>query len=282
MLHYCVTACSLAFAKEGYSVVLAGRRLGPLQETAQEIEAFGARSLVVCTDVTSHASVVNLFDATTQAFGRLDVLFNNAGRGMPGVPLEDVSLEAWKSVIDVNLTGSFLCTQQAFKIMKAQQPMGGRIINNGSISADRPRPNSAAYTASKHAISGLTKSTALDGRQFNIACGQVHYYYHYYSHYHHGCYYCHYHYHYYCHCCYHHHHYRNCHHRQIDIGNAVTSMTAQMSRGVPQADGSLKEEPTMPVDDVARAVMYMSSLSLDANVLLMTVMATKMPLVGRG
>lgn len=233
-------ACSLAFAKEGYSVVLAGRRLGPLQETAQEIEAFGARSLVVCTDVTSHASVVNLFDATTQAFGRLDVLFNNAGRGMPGVPLEDVSLEAWKSVIDVNLTGSFLCTQQAFKIMKAQQPMGGRIINNGSISADRPRPNSAAYTASKHAISGLTKSTALDGRQFNIACGQ------------------------------------------IDIGNAVTSMTAQMSRGVPQADGSLKEEPTMPVDDVARAVIYMSSLSLDANVLSMTVMATKMPLVGRG
>jgi NAD(P)-dependent dehydrogenase (short-subunit alcohol dehydrogenase family) len=165
-------ACTLAFAKEGYAVVLAGRRLGPLEETAKEVQALGAEALVVATDVSSKDSVASLFAETKSKFGRVDVLFNNAGRGMPGVLLEDVSIEDWQSVVDINLTGVFLCTQEAFKLMKDQQPMGGRIINNGSISADRPRPNSAAYVATKHAVTGLTKASSLDGRKYNIAVGE--------------------------------------------------------------------------------------------------------------
>ena len=192
------------------------------------------------TDVTDEASVRALFEATRRAFGRLDVLFNNAGTGAPPVPIEDLTFEQWRRVVDVNLTGPFLCTREAFRLMKDQDPRGGRIINNGSISAYTPRPNSAPYTATKHAITGLTKSTALDGRKYDIACGQ------------------------------------------IDIGNAGTEMTARMKDGVPQADGSLAPEPTMDVDHVARAVVYMAGLPLDANVLFMTVMATKMPFVGRG
>ncbi len=192
------------------------------------------------TDVTDETSVRALFEATRRAFGRLDVLFNNAGTGAPPVPIEDLTFEQWRRVVDVNLTGPFLCTREAFRLMKDQEPRGGRIINNGSISAHTPRPNSAPYTATKHAITGLTKSTALDGRKYDIACGQ------------------------------------------IDIGNAGTEMTARMKDGVPQADGSLAPEPTMDVDHVARAVVYMAGLPLDANVLFMTVMATKMPFVGRG
>ncbi len=192
------------------------------------------------TDLTDADSVAGLFRAVKQAFGRLDLLFNNAGAGAPPMPLEDLTLAQWRAVIDVNLTGAFLCTQAAFRLMKDQSPRGGRIINNGSISAHAPRPNSAPYTASKHAITGLTRSTALDGRKYDIACGQ------------------------------------------IDIGNAATDMTAKMKAGVPQADGQLAVEPTMDVENVARAVLYMASLPLDANVLFMTVMATKMPFVGRG
>ena len=192
------------------------------------------------TDVTDPDAVAALFARTRERFGRVDLLFNNAGTGTPGVLLEDLTVAQWQSVVDVNLTGSFLCTQEAFRIMKRQDPMGGRIINNGSISADRPRPNSAPYTATKHAITGLTKSTSLDGRKYNIACGQ------------------------------------------IDIGNAATELTAAMHTGVPQADGSRAVEPTMDVQNVARAIVYMASLPLDANVQFMTVMATKMPMVGRG
>jgi NAD(P)-dependent dehydrogenase (short-subunit alcohol dehydrogenase family) len=190
--------------------------------------------------VTEPESVRTLFARTKEAFGRLDLLFNNAGASAPAVPLEDLSYEQWKSVVEVNLTGAFLCTQEAFRIMKSQDPRGGRIINNGSISALAPRPNSAPYTATKHAITGLTKSTSLDGRRHDIACGQ------------------------------------------IDIGNAATEMTARMAKGVQQADGSVKPEPRMDPDHVARAVLYMASLPLEANVLFMTIMATKMPLVGRG
>jgi NAD(P)-dependent dehydrogenase (short-subunit alcohol dehydrogenase family) len=236
-------ATSIAFAREGYSVVLAGRRIGPLEETAQEIQAEcgpGTESLVVRADMCSKESVEALFASTKDAFGRVDVVFNNAGRGMGQILLEDVDVEEWRNIVDVNLTGVFLCTQEAFKIMKTQSPMGGRIINNGSISADRPRPNSAAYTATKHAVTGLTKATSLDGRKYNIACGQ------------------------------------------IDIGNAATPMTKKMKTGVPQANGEIKIEPTMDVEDVAKAVIYMSSLPLSANVLTMTVMATAMPLIGRG
>jgi NAD(P)-dependent dehydrogenase (short-subunit alcohol dehydrogenase family) len=195
---------------------------------------------VVPTDVGDPQSVQALFAKAKATYGRLDLLFNNAGTGAPAIPLEDLTYEQWKTVVDANLNGAFLCTQQAIKIMKSQQPRGGRIINNGSISAHAPRPNSAPYTATKHAITGLTKSTALDGRKYDIACGQ------------------------------------------IDIGNAATPMTERMKKGVPQANGSVEAEPTMNVENVARAVVYMASLPLDANVLFLTVMATKMPFVGRG
>ncbi len=231
-------ACATALSKAGYAVVLAGRRLDALQEVAGTLEG---ETLCVSTDVSDPKSVAQLFAATKQKFGRLDVLFNNAGTGAPGtVMLEDLTFEQWQNVLNVNLTGPFLCTQEAFKIMKVQEPQGGRIINNGSISSQAPRPNSSPYTATKHAITGLTKSSSLDGRKYNIACGQ------------------------------------------IDIGNAASAMTARMSGGVPQADGSIKPEPTMDVEDVARSVVFMASLPLDSNVLTMTVMATKMPLVGRG
>lgn len=231
---------ALALMKEGYACVLAGRREELLRETASQGEASGAASLVVPTDVSDPASVQALFAKTKEAFGRLDLLFNNAGLGAPAIPLEELSVEQWKKVVDINLTGSFLCTQQAFKIMKDQDPRGGRIINNGSISAHAPRPNSAPYTATKHAITGLTKSTALDGRKYDIACGQ------------------------------------------IDIGNALTEMTQRMTKGVPQADGGIAVEPTMDVEDVARAVVYMAGLPLGANVQFMTIMATKMPVFARG
>jgi NAD(P)-dependent dehydrogenase (short-subunit alcohol dehydrogenase family) len=232
-------AVSLALLREGYRVVLAGRRTDALTATAEQAPQ-GAQSLVVPTDVADPASVRALFEKTKSAFGRLDLLFNNAGMGAPAIPLEDLSFEQWKKVVDVNLTGVFLCTQEAFKLMKSQSPQGGRIINNGSISATAPRPNSAPYTATKHAITGMTKSCALDGRKYNIACGQ------------------------------------------IDIGNAATEMTAKMAEGVPQADGRIAVEPRMDVECVAKAVLYMASLPLEANVLFMTVMATTMPLVGRG
>jgi NAD(P)-dependent dehydrogenase (short-subunit alcohol dehydrogenase family) len=231
---------ALALLREGYSVALAGRRREPLEATAREGKSSGSRTLVVPTDVSDPAAVKALFDKTKEAFGRLDLLFNNAGIGAPAVPLEDLPYERWKAVVDINLTGVFLCTQEAFRIMKSQQPRGGRIINNGSISAHTPRPNSAPYTATKHAVTGLTKATSLDGRKYDIACGQ------------------------------------------IDIGNAATELTAKMSQGVPQANGSIAAEPTMDVEHVARAVLYMASLPLDANVQFMTVMATKMPHLGRG
>ncbi len=231
---------ALALLREGYSVALAGRRKEPLEAAAEEGKAAGSRTLVVPTDVGDPGSVRALFAKTKEAFGRLDLLFNNAGIGAPPVPLEELTYDQWRAVVDINLTGVFLCTQEAFKIMKSQQPRGGRIINNGSISAHAPRPNSAPYTSTKHAVTGLTKSTSLDGRKYDIACGQ------------------------------------------IDIGNAATALTARMSQGVPQADGSLAVEPTMDVRHVAQAVVYMASLPLDANVQFLTVMATKMPFVGRG
>ncbi len=233
-------AVALAFAGEGYAVVLAGRRAEALKETAGL--APGKGFLVVPTNVADAVSVTALFAAIREHHGRLDVLFNNAGTGAPPVAMEDLTLAQWQTVVDTNLTGVFLCTQAALRLMKAQDPRGGRIINNGSISAHAPRPNSAPYTATKHAVTGLTKATALDGRAFDIACGQ------------------------------------------IDIGNAQTDMTARMTmqRGVPQANGTMAPEPVMDVDAVARAVLYMASLPLDANVLNMTVMATKMPFVGRG
>ena len=231
---------ALALLREGYAVVLAGRRREALETTAGEGDASGSKTLVVPTDVSDPRSVRALFARTLEVFGRLDLLFNNAGIGGPPIALEDVTPEQWKAVVDVNLTGAFLCTQEAFKIMKVQQPRGGRIINNGSISAHSPRPNSAPYTATKHGITGLTKSTSLDGRKYDIACGQ------------------------------------------IDIGNAATSLTERMGTGVPQANGSMAIEPRMNLEHVARAVVYMASLPLDANVQFMTVMATKMPFIGRG
>ncbi|BBK33981.1 NADP-dependent 3-hydroxy acid dehydrogenase YdfG [Stella humosa] len=231
-------SAALALAKDGFAVVLAGRRREPLEETAAQ--AGQARTLVVPTDVGDPASIEALFAKTMESFGRLDVLFNNAGINAPGIPFEDLSVAQWKSVVDVNLTGMFLCTQAAFRIMKAQTPQGGRIINNGSISAHAPRPNSAPYTATKHAVTGLTKSTSLDGRKYDIACGQV------------------------------------------DIGNAATEMTQRMTNGVMQANGSTMVEPRMDVAHVGSAVAYMASLPLDANVQFLTVMATKMPFVGRG
>lgn len=233
-------ASAIALAKAGYNVVLAGRRLEPLQNAAREAETHGVRAVAVATDVGDHAQVKALFAKTKQAFGRLDVLFNNAGMGTPAMPLEDLSYEQWKAVVDVNLTGPFLCTQEAFRIMKDQTPRGGRIINNGSISAYAPRPFSAPYTSTKHAISGLTRASSLDGRAYDIAVGQ------------------------------------------IDIGNAATEMTERMKAGVLQADGSTRAEPRMDVEHVANAVVHMASLPLEANVLFMTVMATKMPFVGRG
>lgn len=230
---------SLALFREDYAVVLAGRRAKPLETVAKEA-GDESRVLIVPTDVSDPSSVQNLFSQTKERFGRLDLLFNNAGTNAPGMPLEDLPLEQWQKVVDTNLTGAFLCTQEAFKLMKSQDPRGGRIINNGSISAHAPRPNSAPYTATKHAMTGLTKSTLLDGRKYDIACGQ------------------------------------------IDIGNADTDMAARMKEGVPQADGSVKVEPMMNPGDVAKAVVYMASLPLEANVPFLTVMATKMPFVGRG
>ena len=231
---------AVALLAEGYSVALAGRREDALQESIAEAGADGERALAVPTDVSNPASVAALFAATVRAFGRVDLLFNNAGAGAPAVNIEELPFEQWQTVVNVNLTGVFLCTQEAFKVMKDQDPMGGRIINNGSISAHAPRPNSAPYTSTKHAVTGLTKSTSLDGRKYNIACGQ------------------------------------------LDIGNALTPMAARMKDGVPQADGSIKPEPLMDVDNVSRAVVYMASLPPDANVQFLTVMATKMPFVGRG
>jgi NAD(P)-dependent dehydrogenase (short-subunit alcohol dehydrogenase family) len=233
-------AAALALLREGYSVVLAGRHAETLERTASEAGPAAARALAVVADVSDPASVRSLFEKTRATFGRLDLLFNNAGTGAPAVPLEELTIEQWRRVVDVNLTGAFLCTQEAFRLMRAQTPKGGRIINNGSISAHTPRPNSAPYTATKHAITGLTKSTSLDGRKHNITCGQ------------------------------------------IDIGNAATDMTARMKSGVLQANGEMEAEPTMDVENVARAIVYMASLPLDANVLFMTVMANQMPFVGRG
>ena len=233
-------AVSAALIKEGFSVVLAGRRLEPLMAARQLVDPAGEHSRVVATDVTDPVSVDQLFAAAQHEFGRLDVLFNNAGISAPGAPLEDLTVEQWRAVVDTNLTGTFLCTRAAFRMMKAQSPRGGRIINNGSISAHVPRPNSAPYTATKHAITGLTRSTALDGRAYDIACGQ------------------------------------------IDIGNAATEMTTRMANGILQATGEMMVEPRMNVEDVARAVVYMATLPLDANVQFMTVMATKMPFIGRG
>ncbi|HWG30612.1 MAG TPA: SDR family oxidoreductase [Steroidobacteraceae bacterium] len=228
---------ALALAKAGYAVVLAGRRAQQLEEAARE---GGARCLAVPTDVTAESSVASLFARVTAEFGRLDLLFNNAGVGAPPTPLEDLPTASWRAVLDTNITGAFLCTQAAFRVMKAQQPRGGRIINNGSISATTPRPHIAAYTASKHAVTGLTKSTALEGRSYDIACGQ------------------------------------------IDIGNVATDLAAHIVSGTLQADLTLKSEPTFDAAHVADAVLYMAGLPLNANVLFMTVMATKMPYVGRG
>jgi len=233
-------AVALGLLRDSYSVVLAGRRQDALAQTVAQAGSDRSRALPVATDVADPGSVQHVFEKIREKFGRLDLLFNNAGSGAPAIPLEDLTFEQWRKVIDVNLTGAFLCTQWAFRLMKEQKPRGGRIINNGSISAHTPRPNSAPYTASKHAITGLTRSTALDGRKYDIACGQ------------------------------------------IDIGNAATEMTARMKEGVPQAHGAMAIEPTMDVDNVTRAVLYMASLPLDTNVLFLTVMATKMPFVGRG
>lgn len=231
---------AVALAQHGYSVVLAGRRKEPLEATAIEVRQSNSPALVVVTDINDLTAVRDLFAKTKGAFGRLDLLFNNAGISGPAIPLEDLTYGQWKCIVDTNLTGTFLCTQEAFKIMKSQEPRGGRIINNGSISAHAPRPNSAPYTASKHGVTGLTKATSLDGRKYDIACGQ------------------------------------------IDIGNASTHMAERMKKGVPQPNGTVAVEPTMDPADVARAVVYMASLPLDANVQFMTVMATKMPFIGRG
>jgi NAD(P)-dependent dehydrogenase (short-subunit alcohol dehydrogenase family) len=233
-------AVSLALNSAGYSVVLAGRRAAELQGTAALSERRDASMLVVPTDITQPEAVAALFARTREAFGRLDVLFNNAGASTPGIPTEELTPEQWSAVVAVNLTGAFLCAQQAIRLMKSQDPRGGRIINNGSISAHSPRPNSAPYTATKHAITGLTKSISLDGRKYDVACGQ------------------------------------------IDIGNAATQMTERMTAGVAQADGTKAPEPRMDVKLVADAVLYMANLPLEANVQFMTVMATKMPFIGRG
>ncbi len=233
-------ATAIALLHAGYKVVLAGRRRDRLEETAALAGDLAPLTLSVVTDVGDPTSVEQLFSQTRDTFGRLDVLFNNAGTGAPPLPLEDLTYDQWRTVVDTNLTGAFLCTQQAFRIMKGQSPMGGRIINNGSISAHAPRPNSAPYTSTKHAMTGLTKSTSLDGRRYNIACGQ------------------------------------------IDIGNAATDMAAPMQRGVPQAHGEIAVEAVMDVEHVAQAVVQMANLPLETNVQFMTIMATKMPYIGRG
>jgi NAD(P)-dependent dehydrogenase (short-subunit alcohol dehydrogenase family) len=233
-------AVALRLARDGFAVALGGRRAELIAQVESEIVKGGGRARAFVTDVCQPASVRALFDGAVAAFGRVDVVFNNAGIGAPAVPLEDLTYEQWKAVVDTNLTGVFLCIQQAFRVMKAQTPRGGRIVNNGSISAYAPRPNSAPYTSTKHGVSGLTRSAALDGRKYDIACGQ------------------------------------------IDIGNAETELAAKMASGVPQANGEIAREPLMDVANVASAVSYMASLPLDANVLFLTVMATKMPFVGRG
>lgn len=232
-------SAAIALVKEGFKIVLAGRRLEMLERTAERIPNKES-ILLVPTDVTDPQSVKTLFTSTVEKFGRVDLLFNNAGTNTTNILLEDLGLDEWNRVVNVNLTGAFLCTREAFRVMKTQQPMGGRIINNGSVSSQVPRPNAVVYNATKHGITGLTKSSSLDGRKYNIACGQ------------------------------------------IDIGNASTDMASKMSDGVPQADGSIASEPTMDVNNVADAVVYMSKLPLNANVLSITVMATNMPLVGRG
>jgi NAD(P)-dependent dehydrogenase (short-subunit alcohol dehydrogenase family) len=233
-------ATAIELARTGFEITLTGRRREALEATAAKIVELGRQCLVVPGDVSDEASVKQVFDQTHSHFGRLDVLFNNAGMGAPAIPLEDLTLDQWQAVVQTNLTGAFLCIREAFRLMKKQTPRGGRIINNGSVSALSPRPHSAPYTATKHAITGLTKSVALDGRKYDIVCGQ------------------------------------------IDIGNARTEMTSRMSQGIVQANGSIAVEPTMDVEHVARAVAYMANLPLEANVLFMTVMASKMPLVGRG
>jgi NAD(P)-dependent dehydrogenase (short-subunit alcohol dehydrogenase family) len=235
-------ACALALADAGWSLALCGRRLERVAEVRDEAIGKGGSAIAVQADVGDPTSVAALFAEVEGGFGRLDLLFNNAGTGAPPKPLEDLTIEEWRRVVDTNLTGAFLCSQGALRLMKRQDPHGGRIINNGSISAHVPRPNSAPYTATKHAITGLTRSTALDGRAFDIACGQ------------------------------------------IDIGNAQTDLTARMTmgQGVPQADGRIAPEPVMDVNDVASALVYMAGLPLSANVQFITVMATKMPFIGRG
>jgi NAD(P)-dependent dehydrogenase (short-subunit alcohol dehydrogenase family) len=233
-------ASSLALAADGWKIVLAGRRLKLLEATASAIEASGGKAIAIPTDTADPLSVKELFQKTQTDFGRLDLLFNNAGTNAPGVSLEELTYEQWINVVNVNLTGVFLCTQEAFKIMKDQSPMGGRIINNGSVSAHVPRPGSAPYTATKHAVTGLTRSTSLDGRKYDISCGQ------------------------------------------IDIGNALTEMAARMTKGVPQANGSTEVEPVMDVSNVGQTVVHMASLPADANIQFVTVMATKMPFIGRG
>jgi NAD(P)-dependent dehydrogenase (short-subunit alcohol dehydrogenase family) len=230
---------ALTLLKDGYSVALAGRRKDALEQTVKESGA-GARALAVPTDVSDPQSVKALFEKTKQVFGRLDLLFNNAGVNAPGIPLEDLTVEQWRNVVNINLSGMFFCIQEAFRMMKDQNPRGGRIINNGSISAHAPRPNSSPYTSTKHAVTGLTKCASLDGRKYDIACSQ------------------------------------------IDIGNALTEMAARMTKGVPQANGEIKVEPTMDVQRVADAVLHMASLPLDTNMQFVTIMATKMPFVGRG
>jgi NAD(P)-dependent dehydrogenase (short-subunit alcohol dehydrogenase family) len=233
-------AAALALLADGYRVALAGRRKEMLEQTVKDAGAAGGRTLAIATDVSNPESVKALFARTREAFGRVDVLFNNAGANAPGVPFEELPYERWKTVVDVNLTGSFLCAQEAFRVMKDQDPRGGRIINNGSISAHSPRPDSAPYTASKHGVTGLTKTISLDGRKYDIACSQ------------------------------------------IDIGNAMTELAARMAKGVKQADGSVKVEPMIDVAQVGEAVRYMASLPIDVNIQFMTIMASKMPFVGRG
>jgi NAD(P)-dependent dehydrogenase (short-subunit alcohol dehydrogenase family) len=230
----------LALAGAGYAITLVGRRKALLDEAAAEAQAMGARTLVAPADVAKPEEVRAAFDATVAAFGRLDVVFNNAGVGAPAIPLEDLTFEQWKTVVDINLSGVFVCMQEAFRVMKVQSPRGGRIINNGSVSSYAPRPNSAPYTSTKHGVLGLTKSGSLDGRKYDIAVGQ------------------------------------------IDIGNAATEMAMKMASGVPQADGSIRVEPLMDVSRVGETILYMANMPLDANVQYVTVMATKMPFVGRG
>jgi len=233
-------ACALALSRENYLVVLVGRRIEKLDETASKILSLGGDSLTIAMDVSNPEEVTQAFEEIASLYGRIDLLFNNAGVSVPSTSLEDLSYQDWQYVVNINLTGSFLCAQAAFRLMKAQEPMGGRIINNGSVSAQVPRPDSIAYTATKHAMNGLTRSTALDGRRYSIACGQ------------------------------------------IDIGNAETTMTSRMGTGVKQPSGEIQIEPTMDVKNVAAAVVYMANLPLNTNVLFMTVMATGMPLIGRG